>query len=414
MFHAKMESGKFCGKATTLRTQALFTDNHSSKDHWVARWMYFFFFTGVGTFLMFLNVYYRSIGLSGTQIGLINTLGPAVGIFSATFWGMLRDRTGKMRQIFMLTVFGAICMVLIFLQVRVFIWILPVVALFSLFNSPILPLIDSHTLRLLGARGGRYGRYRVWGTIGFTLASLVIGFVYERTGLHTMFYVYPAILFILFLIGSLLPNQPVRTDHPVGHGVWQMVRKPDWRIFAISVYLLGMAANGAIAFVSVKIVGMGGSTSLVGLSWTTTAILEFPLMFFSEVILRRIGAVRLLIIAFIGYALRIFLYGIMPVPGWAPFVNFLHGISFVPWTLGTVAYVNERSPEHLKATSQGLLASVLNLSNLSGALLAGWLYDQIGPVNVFLVMSGICLIGLAVFTIGRLVIRRSTGVKEEG
>ena len=379
---------------------------HSSKEHRTARVLYFFFFFGVGAFTMFLNVYYQSIGMSGTQIGLMSTLGPAVGIFSPALWGMLRDRTGKMRLIFSVVILGSFIWVLIFSQVRTFLLMLPVVALFSIFYMPILPLIDSNTLRLLGRRGQRYGRYRVWGAVGFTLASVVFGYVYEVSGLHTMFYFYPLVLLALLWVGQGLTNQPARKDEVAKSSVRELVWKPEWLVFAISVFLLGFGANGAISFVSVKIMAMGGSESLVGLSWTTTAILEIPLMLFSEPLLRKMGATKLLSVAFAGYALRILLYGLMPSPGWAPFVNFLHGISFVPLILGTVAYVNERAPEHLKATSQGLLASVMNFSNLIGVLVAGWLYDQIGPVRVFLVLAGVCLAGLVIFTVGQIVVRR--------
>ena len=376
------------------------------KEHWIARWLYFFFFLGIGAFAMFLNVYYRSIGLSGTQIGVISMLGPAVGIFSATFWGMLRDRSGKMRMIFSIVILGSLSLVLVFSQVQVFLWLIPVVALFNFFFTPILPLIDSNTLRLLGTRGQRYGRYRVWGTVSFTIASLVFGIVYERYGLHTMFTVYPFVLLFLLWVGSGLANQPVREQSPIGHSVREMVRRPEWLVFAAGIFFLGLGANGAIAFVSVKIMAMGGSAGLVGLSWTTTAILEIPLMFYSEPLLRRFGALKLLTVAFIGYTLRIALYGIMPTPGWAPFVNFLHGISFVPLTLGTIAYVNEMAPDHLKSTSQGLLASVMNFSNLVGVLIAGWLFDQIGQVNVFLVLAGVCFLGLVVFLGGQMILRR--------
>jgi len=235
---------------------------------------------------------------------------------------------------------------------------------------------------------------------------MLMGFVYEQKGLHAMFVVYPVILLVLLGVGSGLGNQPVRERRAVGYSVREMVRQPEWLVFAMSIFLLGLGANGAISFVSVKVMAMGGSASLVGLSWTTTAILEFPLMLYSEPLLRRFGALKLLSIAFIGYVLRIILYGIMPSPEWAPFVNFLHGFSFVPLTLGTVAFVNEMAPDYLKATSQGLLASVLNFSNLVGVLLAGWLYDQIGPVKVFLVLSGICFLGLVIFLVGQVVVKR--------
>jgi MFS family permease len=261
---------------------SLFANFHDHKEHWVARWLYFFFFCGVGAFAMFLNVYYRSIDLSCTQIGVISMLGPAVGIFSATFWGMLRDRSGKMRLLFSLTILGSLIWVLIFSRVQVFLWLIPVVALFNFFYTPILPLIDSNTLRLLGARGQRFGRYRVWGTVSFTVASLVFGFVYERYGLHSMFTVYPLCSDVLLWVGSGLVNQPVR-EQSLLDTVSRDGAASGW---SLQASFLGLGANGTIAFVSVKY-GDGRVGGPGGIIWTTTAIGNSAHVY-SEPLLRRL------------------------------------------------------------------------------------------------------------------------------
>jgi PPP family 3-phenylpropionic acid transporter len=371
------------------------------KDQWVVRLLYFFYYIGTGAFNMFLPVYYRSIGMSGTQIGLINTLGPFVGMFSAVLWGSLRDRFGKMRLIFSAALVGTMIWGMALATVEDFIWIMLVVAGFALFFSPLISLMDSNTLRMLGERSEQYGRYRIWGTVGFTLASLVMGFVYQRLGLHTMFLVFSLATGTMLMIGFGLPNQAAPVQRAVKQGIGEIMRQPAWITFAGSTFLLWLAANGAISFVSVKIKDMGGTDGLVGLTWTTIAVLELPVMFFSASILRRFGSVQLLTVSFLGYILRIALFGVMPTPAWAPWINILHGVSFVPLWVGSVAYINEMTPDHLKATSQGLLTSMMSLAFLSGSLVTGWLYDRIGPVWLFLLLAGICGIALVLFVLGR-------------
>ena len=53
---------------------------------------YFFFMGGVGCVLPFLSIYYKQLGLSPQQIGLISGLRPIVGFTSGPVWGSLADR----------------------------------------------------------------------------------------------------------------------------------------------------------------------------------------------------------------------------------------------------------------------------------------------------------------------------------
>lgn len=55
------------------------------------KFLYFVFFAGNGVFFTFINVYYVGLGLSGMQIGIINTLSPLAGIIGMTLWGLLND-----------------------------------------------------------------------------------------------------------------------------------------------------------------------------------------------------------------------------------------------------------------------------------------------------------------------------------
>lgn len=367
----------------------------------VMRVLYFLYFGGVGVYFTFVNVYLSDTGLSGTQIGLVNTLAPLVGIFASTLWGMLNDRLGNPRLLLLIATPGTILAAQLIGSTHSFGLIVLYVALMSLFQSAIPALMDNTTLRLLGERSGRYGAYRVAGSFGFILASLVAGVLFERIGLHWIFAVYGLVMGVYLLAASRLPIQPIRLSGSLWGGLGQMVRQRAWLLFAVSATLLWISNNGTMNFIGITIRAMGGSDALIGMVWMTSAIAEIPIMLAGDWLLRRVGHTRLLVIAFLTFTLRAALLALMPAPEWALWINMLSGVSFGFFWMSAVAYANETTPEHLKSTSQGLLYSILNVANMAGALSSGALWDKFGPHGLFWGMAAFSAAGLVVFVVGR-------------
>jgi len=367
------------------------------------RVLYFLYFGGVGAFWTFVNVYYRSLGLSGTQIGLINTLAPLTAIVAATLWGVLADRLGQPGRVLRISIPGVIVAVLALSTARPFWLIILLACLLALFNSATIPLIDNTTLRLLGERRGQYGRYRVLGSYGFILTSLTAGYLYEITGLVWIFYVYAAIMAVLVLASAGLPNEPVRlAGGSVWRGLGQMVRQPAWVMFAIASTFLWIANNGTMNFLGITVEEMGGAERLIGLVWMMSAVTEIPILLNSERLLQKFGPVRLQITAFAAFVLRGALLAVMPRPEWAVGISMLGGAAFAFFWISAVSYANDSAPSHLKSTAQALLFSLLNLAGMAGSLVSGWLYDQTGHGGLFWTMAASAAIGLGVFIYGQL------------
>lgn len=368
--------------------------------------LYFIFGAAIGTFFPFINVYYRQIGLSGVQIGMIATIAPLSGAVSTILWGMFNDRFGKTRRVLALITGGALVAALSLSQARVFLLILPLAAIFNMFHLPIFPLLDSTTVKSLGARSADYGQYRVWATIGFIPASAISGSLYEHRDVHLMFGVYP-VMMVIFLIACLtLPNQPKRQGTSPFLELRQMLRQPAWLMFAGSILLLWIAWTGALTFLPVMIREMGGGEQLVGWSFTIGAIMEAPVMLLGAPLLKKIGAARLMAIAFACYVIRMFLYAILPSPLWVLAISLLQMVTYGPFVVGSVAYANHLAPAALKSTSQSLLVAILNIGNMLGGLLSGWLFDQLGPTGLYTILTGISLVALGVFGWAMLAARK--------
>lgn len=380
--------------------------NTQSRGLLVMRALYFLFFAGIGAYWTFINVYYNSIGLTGTEIGLVNTLAPLVAIFAATLWGVVNDRLGNPRLLLLIAAPGNVVASLLLSTAHSFGAILVFAGVLAFFNSAIPPLMDNTTLRLLGDRRGQYGQYRVAGSFGYIITTLVVGWFFGLAGLRMLFPVYAAIMVVFALVSSRLPSMSIRMSGSLWSGLGQMVRQPTWLLFAVSAMLLWISNNGTMNFIGITVKTMHGSDFLVGLVSMMSAVAEIPILLTGERLLRKLGHTRLLVTSFITFTIRGALLAMMPAPEWAAVISLLGGLSFALFWTSAVVYANESAPAHLKSTAQGLLFSILNIANMAGALFSGWLFDELGFRGLFWGLAAISFSGLVVFSAGRLFFRR--------
>jgi PPP family 3-phenylpropionic acid transporter len=375
---------------------------------WIIWSLFFFQFAGIGFFFTFLNVYFREVGLSGTQIGLISTASAVIAVISSVLWGYLSDRTGQAR--FMLAISGLLGALLAQLIpfVHTFLAYLILGCLGGLLASSANTLIDSTTLVLLGTRREDYGRYRTGGSVGYICATFIAGFLYDWGGLKLMFPSYAVVIAGFVIVALLLPAMPVPQEKHTGQSIGKMMRRPAWILFAVCIFLCWMATNGALQFLGVAMNEMGSNQRLIGLAWMIPAIIEVPLMMQSGVLLRRFGAVKLLWLSMLILTIRFLLLGWMPSPVWAIPINTLNAPAFVFFWNSAVTYANKMAPPSLSATTQGLFASTISLAGMISALLSGWLFDLLGPNGVFYVLAVGCLAAFILFGLGQIRHKPST------
>jgi PPP family 3-phenylpropionic acid transporter len=370
----------------------------------IGKLLYFFLYAGLGIFIPFLNVYYReTLLLSGTQIGLINTLGPLIAIFSGPLWGLLCDRLGRMKLVLGIVAVGAICGAVGLASARTFNAALGFTAFFNLFTGAIMPLVDSYNLALLGDQRERYSSQRIWGTLGFLVTSIPAGAIIGYAGLQSIFAAYAIFLgmFLLAVVG--LPSVPAQMGRAVFKGFAQMLRQRVWIILGVAVILVMLANNSWVNFLSVALKQMGGNDGLVGWVWSVGAISEIPVMMFGSRLLYRLGAKKMMALGFFFYGLRMLFYGLMPAPEWALAIGMMHGVSFGFYWLGGVNYVSQITPDHLRATGQSMLATFFSIASVMGAPLVGVVFDQAGPARLFLLAAITAWVGLAIFLVGSFV-----------
>ncbi len=349
-----------------------------------ARAFYFVFFGAAACLVPFLTLYYQGLGLSGREIGLLSGIVPLITMFGASIWSMISDATGKHRLLFLVSIGGVWLSVLLMTQASTFLQLIPVVILYALFFSPIIPLTDNSVMAALGDQGSEYGRIRVWGSYGWGIAAIIIGPITEHHGLQWGFVGFLSIWLLLFFIGSRLPMAVAGA----GGRFWQELRillsDHNWFLFLAVALIEGMSLGIFLSFLFLYLEELGASRTIMGWSLMAATLSEIPIFLYSRRLLKRWNTQFLLALSLAFTVVRAFAYVNMTAPWQVLLISLLHGPTFaLMWTSG-VAYANKMAPPGLGATAQGVFSgTAMGLGSALGAFSGGLLYDAYGARVAF-------------------------------
>jgi PPP family 3-phenylpropionic acid transporter len=380
----------------------------------IVRIFFFLWFAG-GSFLQpYIPIFYRDQGLSGFQIGLLSSIGFAVGILSAPQWGRWNDRLSAPQRLLQIAVLFNVVTILILSKQTAFLPLIVIVALNSLFASGQEPVAASLAMRATRGTGSGFGSVRVWGSFGWALLVLVAGWWIQRTTIQTAFTGFTvlmlAALLVLFLYHpGALAQSPVRSQEqpvpapPRGPVVPEPIAlptvppgRPDSQgasgryrpILALflAVMMSWIAVAGIRQFETLYFKQLGAGEGLIGLSAMLSAIVELPSMVWADWLTRRFGARRVLIAGmFLDGTLRgsILLWPVIPA---LIAVRTLIGVSFSMTTVGVVAYVQERTPHDQQTRAVALYTVVIrNLVFLISYPVVGIIFDTVGAYWLYAV-----------------------------
>ena len=347
------------------------------------RLLYFLYFVAFGVFITFIDIYFRSIGFTGVQIGAINSIIAFVAIVASPIWGALSDQSGEIRPFIAVAALGSALFAYGIYWSPSFLWMIPIIAIFAFFRQPLLPLLDSATMKLLDTRPEMYGRQRVWGTLGFLLSTWGFGYLLTFLGFDWLFagFIVATLLMLLF-IRSLPKSQSLKNPFSLKQ-LWQVITRRDWFLFMASIFILGIGNAAMVHFLGIHIQELGGSEALIGTAAGLGALVELPVLFWGAPLIRRFGAWQMLLFSYAVSGIRWMLYGFMPSPEWAIPISLLHSITFGLYWIAGVSYVNWLAPGNLKATAQGLFYATFSLSSVVGSPLNGYLFDTLGAAWLF-------------------------------
>jgi PPP family 3-phenylpropionic acid transporter len=368
---------------------------------------YFTFFGALAVWLPFLTVYFHRLGLDGPQIGLLAAMQPAAGFLLAAPVASLADRRGWHLPMLAVCSVGLALSMLLVMTARSFLVLLPCMALFSAFYSPIIPLADSTAAAMASRYRVGYGSMRLWGSLSYALMAPICGSLWVHIGYRAMF---PIAAVIYFLLAWLARGLEEVEREPRGD------RRLPWRevagnrflvVLLVSTFVAGGALGVDMTFTSIYMTHLGGGAALVGLMFGLSAMFELPAMRLSTPLVRSLGGPATLVIAYGCFATAYLGYAVSPNPWVMVGFSVFRGLAFGLFYAATVHLVHELAPKAWGSTLQGVMNGLaFGLAQLISRPAGGAIYDGLGPSSTFVaagaaVLLAAALMGSAGFALGR-------------
>jgi len=362
--------------------------------------LYYFLWIGAGGFLSpFVTLFYKSRGLSGTEIGLLTTFTAVTSMLAAPIWGRRGDASRQPRRLIMLALLGSACFALLrglqtpFWSISLFI------VLDGLIGSGAGALSNVQALAVTHGEKSGFGSIRLWGSLGWALVTPVAGVLIQSLGLYIPFVGYAAMLgaatFVLvFMRGPARPNPSARAIAlaPAGETIRVLVRSRTLVGMAAAFIIVWITTLGRSQFETLYMNRLGAQAGLIGAANTVSALFEVPFMLLADRLVHRQGPGRILRASMLVQAASFLPVVLFPaIPSF--FVTRILGS--IALSLNAPAYYNflvSRAPQDKGGTTVSLFDVTLrNGVSLLAAPLAGSLFDLLGPYWLYVIGLGGCL-----------------------
>jgi len=355
---------------------------------------YLGYFGLLGVLLPYLSLYLLDIGLSPYEIGVVMAVTPLVKTVAPNLWAWAADRTGSRRGFMRLAGLGALVCFSLMLGVRGFWPIVGVMAVYGVFTSSILPLVEATAMEAVERLAVDYGRVRLWGSVGFIAASLAMGRVLDLAPSVTVLWAILGFLtFNLWSIFHLPEGHPA--PRPKRGGTRALLTSRPVLAF-YGVCLLMQASHGTYyGFYSVYLQGLDFSRTEIGLLWALGVAAEVGAMAFTGRLLSALGTKRLMVLALGLTVLRWTILASTAALPWLIAAQLLHAASFGLFHVSAVTHTHKLVPPALRATGQGLYSSLsFGLGLTVATYLAGALYSSVGAPLLFAGSAGVAAVAL--------------------
>ena len=375
--------------------------------YWRLAGVYFFYFAYIGAFAPYFSLYLSASGVAAAGIGVIMALPQLVRIFAPHLWGWLADRSRRRLRVARIgTVAGTVVYCGLF-AARGFESLFAIVFLMSFFLSAALPLVEVTTLTHLGEHTTQYGRIRVWGSIGFIAAVLIVGYVLDWLPIGALLWIMLAILIGAAVLLMLVPEAP-HAEHPHDHTpIAHVLRQPQVVALMVACALMAVAHGPYYTFYSIYLVGYGYTKGAVGWLWALGVICEIAIFFWMSHLFRAYTLRDVLIASFALTAVRFVI-----IAWWADslllllLAQTLHAASFGSFHAAALGYVHRFFRGRNQARGQAIYTSLtFGLGGTLGGLYAGYAWERLGAGLTF---SGAALCAFA----GMLILWRTLGDRQ--
>ena len=355
-----------------------------------------------GVHVPYLPVWLDWRHLSAAQISVVMAAPFFIRLLITPAAAVIADRKGNHRSLVIGLAWGCLTLSLVLSQMQGFWPILLVAVSFHICSSTVMPLTETLAVRGVRTANLDYGRMRLWGSLTFIAVGLVGGALLDKFGPAASVWLIIAGSMATLVAAHMLPRDadpairpPPHEGNFIGPETWRLVKSPMFLLFLLAVGAIQAAHGTFYAFGALHWRSQGISTTWIGGLWAIAVFAEVVLFAYSGAVLRRTGAMPLIIAGGAAAIVRWTLMAFdLPLAALAP-LQLLHALTYGGSHLGAMHFISRAVPEGQAATAQALYATVA-AGVLMGAVTlgSGPIYAAYGG-KAYFASAAAALMGLA-------------------
>jgi PPP family 3-phenylpropionic acid transporter len=364
--------------------------------HWRIAGFYFFYYAFVGMFSPYWSLYLQSIHFTPIEIAILMSIQPVMRMVAPNIWGWLADHTGqRLLVVQVAATLSAVFYFGVFLTTS-FWGLFLVLTLMGFFWSASMPLVEATTLSYLGKNTAHYGRIRSWGSIGFIVAVVGLGYAFDYIAIVWLLWAGLVCEIGILIFSRQIPRTEVLAHHTDTQPIKQIVMQPKVLALLTACFLMSVAHGPYYTFFSIFLVEHGYTKTAVGGLWALGVICEIGVFFLMPALVKRFGFTRILLISFSAAVLRFMLIGwAVDVVGLLLFAQVLHALTFGAYHAASVGLVHEYFKGRHQSKGQALFGSfTYGAGGVLGGLASGPIWQHWGANALYTFSSSMALLGL--------------------
>jgi PPP family 3-phenylpropionic acid transporter len=357
------------------------------------------YFAHIGFFNPYLPLWLKHLGLPIVVISLLASVQSFTRVFAPYAWGALSDHTGE--RVRLLRFSAAVALAAsagLWVEGSAW-WIAAVLLLLFTHTSSMMSLTEAAMAHLVAGDWGRYGRIRLWGSVGFMVTVFSAGAWFEHFGMGH----FPAWAAVT-LAGVLacawwLPDVREKPAHAQERGepVLPVLRQPVVRWFFASLFFHVMAHFAIYGFLSLYLDARGYSKAMIGLLWAVSVLVEIAWFFSQGRLMRLLPMTGWLVLCGVAAVLRMGLIG--GAADWLPalfIAQVLHALTFATHHTACIAMITHHFPGRLRGRGQALFTVIgYGLGGVIGVVAGGAVASRFGFETMYGVATAMALLGTA-------------------
>jgi PPP family 3-phenylpropionic acid transporter len=354
----------------------------------------FAYYAFMGTLTTYAPLYFAFHGVSAAEAGILMSLVQVMRIVGPTLWGWVADHTSRRVLVLRMTALGAL---LAFSGIAFgsnFLQFFVAMVCLNLFTSAQAPLAEALMLAEMRGDTSRYGRVRLWGSLGFVAAVMAAGVLLDRLGVAALPWLAGAVL-LLVLAQTLRIREAPRADGAhVAPPLLEVMRKPAVIAFFAQAALMVAAHTSLYAFYSLYLERAGYGKAVTGAMWSLGVLAEVVFFYFQAGVMRRAGVRAMMMASFAMAVLRFAAIGFGP--GWLAVLvlaQLLHAFTFAAHHCASITAMQRWFGGALQARGQALFMSIAyGIGGTFGGLFMSWCWETLGPQSVYGAAAGLALL----------------------